>query len=172
MRNVFQLAASILIGLLSYVAVFTSIVHRPMTIDSLGVYLDRKSELLKSVPGRRILVLAGSNGRFSHSCEELERVTGIPGINLSINAEISLAYQFRRYLPLMHPGDVLYLPLEYRSRSFPKSDWVGVESNFLIYKHVQEIFQLYSPAGALHSLFNFDIRYLISSIGGRLRPGA
>lgn len=165
MRDIFKLLGSVLVGMVLYISVFAFMVHRPMTVDSLGGYVDRKLELLRSVPGRRILILAGSNGRFSHSCEEIQRVTGIPAVNLSINAEISLNYQFNRYLPWMNPGDLVYLPLEYRTRHFPKEDWVGAESSYLFYNHTGEIPKIYSLRGIFHSAFNFDVRYLISSLG-------
>jgi hypothetical protein len=105
-------------GALAYLLLFMFVVHRPLTIDEFGSYATRKREILATTPAPRILIFAGSNGRFSHSCAQITADTGVACVNLSNSASINLKYQLDNYVDLLRPGDVIYLPLEYRSGTY------------------------------------------------------
>ena len=77
MRTVVAFVAAIAAGLVLYVLVFTSVVHQPLTIDAIGRYMAAKQAVLRRTPAPRIVILAGSNGRFSHSCATITAATGI-----------------------------------------------------------------------------------------------
>jgi hypothetical protein len=168
MRNIYAIFGAFLLGIAAYLFLFTAAVYKPLTIDSIASYVARKRTVLATVSGPRIIIMAGSNGRFSHSCVEITARTGIRCVNLSNAAGIGYKYQFGEYLDLIHPGDLIYLPLEYRRADFYDPDFVGDESKVLMYRAPARLFQLYSWRGVLEAAFAYDPRYLISGIGEML----
>jgi len=76
-------------------------------------YFEIKMQYLVQADEQKLVLLAGSNGRFSHSCEIIEKQLSIPCVNMSISADLSLDYQFEKIKPYLNPGDTVYLPLEY-----------------------------------------------------------
>ena len=152
-------------GLLAYLLVFMLVVHRPLTIDEFGPYAARTRAILAATAGPRIVIFAGSNGRFSHSCAQITADTGIACVNLSNAASISLKYQLDNYVDLLRAGDVVYLPLEYRSRAYFDPDGVGDEAQFLMYRDPRRMLTLYNWRGLAKAAFGFSPRYLVTGLG-------
>src|SRR5208337_1739196 len=48
----------------------------------------------------------------SHRCETIEAFIGRPCVNAGIAVGIGLDYLFTRWKPLLHRGDIVYMPLE------------------------------------------------------------
>lgn len=163
-----DLAIAVLVGVLLYLLVFGFVVHKPLTVGITARYLDHKTRYLESIKGRqKIVVLAGSNGRFSHRCEEIQRVSGIACANLSISADLDLLWQFHKYSAGLEKGDLLYLPLEYRSAKSgnesvrPKS---GGEAPYIIAYDKSDLLK-YTPMQAVDAIFNFNIKFFLSAVG-------
>ena len=108
-----QLISAAILSCVAYFFVFHFVVHKPLTIGVMKDYFSEKLGYLSKIHGRKIIILAGSNGRFSHRCETIENETGIPCSNMSIAASISLDYQLDKIKPHLSAGDLIYLPLEY-----------------------------------------------------------
>lgn len=164
MRRLLLLAAAVLCGLLVHIAIFTLVVRKPLTQSVVGDYVARKQAILAATPGPRIVILAGSNGRFSHSCAVIARETGIGCVNLSIAATLGLDFQIDTYIDALRPGDLVYLPLEYRDARAYDPDFVGDERFFLTAADPARMVSLYPPRGVLKAFLGFDVRYLISAI--------
>lgn len=152
-------------GALAYLLLFMFVVHRPLTIDEFGAYGARKREILATTPAPRIIIFAGSNGRFSHSCAQITADTGIACVNLSNSASINLKYQLDDYVDLLRSGDLVYLPLEYRSREFFEPDRVGDEAFHLMYNDPRRMLRLYRWHGLARAAFGFNPRYMITGLG-------
>lgn len=147
-----------------YVVVFILVVHKPLTIGIYKEYYDKKLGYLSSIQNNKIVILAGSNGRFSHRCETLEAEIGMPCSNMSITASISLDYQFEMIKPHLHSGDLVFLPLEYGALSGTKKDLMaGTELPYIMAYNLKYLLKLH-PERLLHALFFFDIKFLISGL--------
>jgi hypothetical protein len=126
-----------------------------------------KSNYLASIQDqKKIVIFAGSNGRYSHRCETIATQTGIACANLSSAAGFDLQWQMSNYWPYLRRGDVLYMPLEYWPL-LPPGATIGSEAPYVV-RHDHAALTRYSTAQLPHALFYFDIRFLFSSIGEML----
>ncbi len=110
-----------LASLLLYWTLFGFVLDRPL---SLGLFRNQiESSLARgaSIQGRKLVLIAGSNGPYSHRCETIEPILDIPCVNAGIAVGIGLDYLFARWRPLLRPGDAVYLPLEEAQYSRPAS---------------------------------------------------
>ncbi|MGL4541147.1 MAG: hypothetical protein ACRCUI_01390, partial [Polymorphobacter sp.] len=121
--------------------------------------------ILAATPGPRIIIFAGSNGRFSHSCAQITADTGIACVNLSNIGGVSLKFQLDDYIDLLQAGDLIYLPLEYRSRAFFDPDGVGDEAPYLLYNAPARMPGLYGWRGLPRAVFGSSPRTLVTGLG-------
>lgn len=168
MRKLALLAAAVIAGLAAYLVVFVLLVEKPLTQNIFADYIARKQQILAATPSPRIVIFAGSNGRFSHSCAVITQVTGIPCANLSITATLGQRYQVDSYLSLLRAGDLVYMPLEYRDEHVYDPTFVGDEHFNLVATDPARVLALYTPRGVLRAFFGFNFRYLISATGEML----
>jgi hypothetical protein len=151
-------------GVALYLVTFGFCLDRPLTVDTVGDYLRYKTDYLVGIRDqRKIVIFAGSNGRYSHRCETIGNLTGLACANLSIAAGFGLGWQMSKYWPYLHKGDVLYLPLEYWPLFAPASQVDG-EAPYLV-RRVHSSLAGYRPQQLAAALFYFDVRYLFSAIG-------
>lgn len=107
-----RLAMACFLSLAIYGVVFAFWLDRPLSIGLLRAQLDAKLARGAVIEGRKLVILAGSNGPYSHRCETIESIAGMPCVNGGVAVGIALDYLFARWKPLLRPGDVVYLPLE------------------------------------------------------------
>ncbi len=101
-----------LLSLVSYAIWFGAILDRPLTIGMFRDQIDAKMARGASIDGPKLVIIAGSNGPYSHRCETMEPLLGIACVNAGIAVGIGLDYLFARWETELHPGDAVYLPLE------------------------------------------------------------
>jgi hypothetical protein len=160
----YELLVVVLLGICFYLAAFTFVIERPLTIDEIGAYIQYKVDYLASIRGqRKIAIFAGSNGRYSHRCETIAEQSGIACANLSSAAGFDLQWQMSRYWPYLERGDVLYMPLEYWPL-LPPGAKIGSEAPYVVRRDHASLV-MYSPSQLAFALFYFDIRYFFSGIG-------
>ena len=99
-------------SLILYGAAFTWLLDRPLTLGALRARVEATVALGETIQQPKLVILAGSNGPFSHRCETIEPIIGRPCINAGVAVGVGLDYLFTRWKPLLHPGDLVYLPLE------------------------------------------------------------
>jgi hypothetical protein len=112
MRALTRLIGPCLASLLLYGLAFGFVLDRPLSLGFLQYQLDAKLARAASLDGRRLVILAGSNGPYSHRCEVMEPILGMPCVNGGVAVGIGLDYLFARWQTLLRPGDVVYLPME------------------------------------------------------------
>ena len=163
-----QLAFAALTSLLFYTGIFVFIVHKPLTVGVMQQYYANKLSYLESIDDRKIVLLAGSNGRFSHRCETMEPLLGMPCSNMSVSADLSLDYQLDIIKPYLNSGDIVYLPLEFGALSGTKQEvMAGAEQPYVVaYDH--GYLQGMGVERLVHALFYFDLKFLISGLGEML----
>lgn len=166
------LLAACMTSCVLYFAVFGFLVRKPLTIGANLRYLDHKLEYLRQLEGRKLVLLAGSNGRFSHRCETLEQILALPCANMSIQAGISLDFQFSRIEPYLGAGDIVYLPLEYEFFGGDlRSMMGGAELPLCVAYEKEQLWNL-GPVRLAYALFYFDLKFLIAGLGEMLLEAA
>jgi hypothetical protein len=101
-----------LVSLLLYFTLFGLVLTRPLSLGMFRQQIDARLARGAAITGPKLVILAGSNAPYSHRCEVIEPLLGMPCVNAGIAVGIGLDYLFARWRPLLHPGDVVYLPLE------------------------------------------------------------
>ncbi|WP_193092497.1 hypothetical protein [Halomonas colorata] len=72
-----------------------------------------KQEAASALPSPKIVVVSGSGAMFGINSGELEAAYHLPAVNLGVNAGISLPVILHEAVPVIKPGDLVLLPLEY-----------------------------------------------------------
>src|SRR5580692_4734346 len=109
---VYRVLLPCLASLLIYGVLFGVVLDRPLSLGMFRQQIDAKLARGAAIEGPKLVIIAGSNGPYSHRCETIEPLLGMPCANAGIALGIGLDYMFARWRPLLHPGDVVYMPLE------------------------------------------------------------
>ncbi len=107
-----RILAPIAASLLLYGLLFAAVLDRPLSLGMFRALIEAKLARGARLEGPKLVIIAGSNGPYSHRCETIEPVLGRPCVNAGIAVGIGLDYLFARWRPLLGPGDIVYLPLE------------------------------------------------------------
>ena len=156
-RKVARLISACLASLLIYALVFGFIDDRPLALGFLQEQIDAKLARGASIDGPKLVILAGSNGPYSHRCEIIERILAMPCVNGGVAVGIGLDYLFTRWSPLLHPGDVVYLPMEEEqySRGHLATD-LGPDAS-IMFRHDWRTLAALPPQRWVAALFSFDL---------------
>jgi hypothetical protein len=104
------------------------------------------------------VILAGSNGPYSHRCEVIEPILGIPCVNGGVAVGIGLDYLFARWQRVLHRGDIVYLPMEeaqyVRTRVATE---LGPDAA-IMFRHDWRTLASLGAERWLAALFSFDLR--------------
>lgn len=163
MRKPVTLAAALLVSVMLYLAVF-SVLHRPLTTGVVGEALRERSAYARSLESPKLVVWAGSNGRYSHRCETLSKVTQLPCANLSVAMGVGVDIQLRLYEPLLNRGDIVYMPLEYGQYSVGRDEMEGGIENATLVQDFQALLWSLEPQRLVRAYGSFDLTYLIHGV--------
>ncbi len=108
-----------------YLALFHFVLTRPMTLGDMTRMIQRKEQIAEAAPPGAILIAAGSNGRFSHSCATLSELLDRPCANMGVAASIQIDFLFNWVSQVAKKGDLVYVPLEYPLWSAQRSDFLS-----------------------------------------------
>lgn len=147
-----------LVSLLLYALLFACILDRPLSLGFLQHQIDAKLTRGASIRGRKLVILAGSNGPYSHRCEIIEPILHMPCVNGGVAVGIGLDYLFARWQPLLRAGDFVYLPMEeeqyVRTRNVTE---LGPDAA-IMFAHDWRTLSLLGPRRWLAAMFSFDLR--------------
>ncbi len=120
-----------LASLAAYVCIYAFWVKKPVTFGWLHDSMLAKYGRLASLKNvRKLVILAGSNGRYSHSAKVFSEKLGINAVNMSIAASISVPYQIEQIKPYLSRGDIVYLPLETFNYCAPEKSYLRSTEGF------------------------------------------
>jgi hypothetical protein len=153
-RLVFACAASLLL----YAAAFGFVLDRPLSLGFLEHQLDAKLERAASIRGAKLVILAGSNGPYSHRCETIEPLLEMPCVNGGVAVGIGLDYLFARWQPLLNPGDIVYLPMEEAQYIRPRAAMELGPDAAIMFRHDWRTLASLAPRRWLAALFASDLR--------------
>ena len=99
-------------SLLLYGVAFAWLLDRPLTLGSLRARIEATVALGATIHGRSWSSWPARTVPISHRCETIEPIIDMPCVNAGVAVGIGLDYLFARWKPLLHPGDIVYLPME------------------------------------------------------------
>jgi hypothetical protein len=151
-------------SLLVYGAAFDWLLDRPLSLGQPRALLDAKLARGAAIAGRKLVIIAGSNGPYSHRCETIEPIIGMACVNAGVAVGISLDYLFARWEPLLRPGDAVYLPLEEAQYSASiASSRLGPDAAIMA-RHDWRTLSRMSPDRWAAAYFAFDVRAAVMSV--------
>ncbi len=164
-------------SILLYVLAFGFVLDRPLSLGLLRLEMAQKTTRLAELPSPKLVILAGSNGPYSHSCAVIGPMLGMPCENAGIAVGIGLDDLFRRYAPALHAGDVVYMPMEFRQYGITRAENdAAADAGFLL-RHDWAVLAGLPPDRVLGAVFCCDLSDLLESLvempaGFLFRPAA
>ena len=153
------LAGSVLL----YLAVF-SVVQRPLTVGEVARQLDTRLQFSQQLRSPKLVIFAGSNGRYSHACMPLAQALALPCVNASIGVGIGLDFQLDAWLEQLHAGDLVYMPLEYGQHRSTRADMQAGLQNALLVHHWPGRLWALPPERIVRAWASFDVSFLIQGL--------
>ncbi|HEX7390679.1 MAG TPA: hypothetical protein VF286_11245, partial [Acidiphilium sp.] len=95
-----------------YLIAFGFVLDRPLSLGTLRLEMSQKLTRGAKLASPKLVILAGSNGPYSHSCAVIGAMLRLPCENAGIAVGIGLDDLFARWAALLEPGDIAYLPME------------------------------------------------------------
>jgi hypothetical protein len=162
MRRLASLVAACLASLAVCALLFGFIVHKPLTIDVIADLLRRKVEYAERIASPKLIIFAGSNARFSHRCATIEALLALPCVNFGVARGIGLDYLLGDLDPVLRPGDIVYMPLEYEWYTDDKiATMSGPDAALMAYGDKRRLLAL-GWERSLRAFFAFDPAFLVS----------
>src|SRR4051812_28386358 len=108
MRQFLSLLAAAVLSLAVYLLLFGFVVSRPMVVDQVGTFMDKKLSYARATRHPKLFVVGGSNARFSHSCAVLEASLHRPCVNMGISGDVGLDWTLEKTRNQLASGDLVY----------------------------------------------------------------
>jgi hypothetical protein len=158
-----RVVLSCLASLALYFALFATVLDRPLSNGFLSHQIDTKLARGAAIEGVKLVILAGSNGPYSHRCETIAPIIGRPCVNAGVAVGIGLDYLFARWEPLLRPGDAVYLPMESTQYSRARLENTLGPDAAILFRHDWATLSGLAPDRWLGAAFAFDLRALVMS---------
>ena len=137
-----------------YLAAFGLVLDRPLSLGLLRLEMRGKLARAATLPSPKLVILAGSNGPYSHSCRVIGAMLALQCENGGIAVGIGLDDLFLRWLPVLHRGDIVYLPMEVQqydvSRAANRMDVDGA----MLFRHDRALLWRLPPDRILGAAFD------------------
>ena len=171
MKRLFVVLACLMGSLTLYLATFT-VVRRPLTLGDLTGQLDFKLAYAASLPSPKIMILAGSNGRYSHACAPLSTALGRPCVNASIASGIALDFLLHEFGAMLRKGDLVYMPLEYDQYGVSESTMHAGVQNAALLRHRPDYLWQQDTVAVVRTYGAYDLPFLIRGVAEMGLAGA
>ena len=165
MKYFLSLLGACAVSLLAYLFVFGFVVSRPLVVDQIRDFMDRKLAYARATPHPKIFVVAGSNARFSHSCAVLELALKRPCVNMGIAGDVALDWTLDNVRRQLAAGDLVYMPIEYDLYSRTRERLMtGMDAAYR-FRHDKKSLLSRGPEGVARAAFMFSLPTLVQSVG-------
>jgi len=148
-----RLGVCALLSVVLYLLLFGLVLERPLSLEPLQLEMAQKSARLAALPSPKLVILAGSNGPYSHSCVVMGAMLGLPCENAGIAVGIGLDEIFARYAPALHAGDVVYMPMELEQYAMTRAQYRALVDGELLLRHDRAALTDLPPGRVLGALF-------------------
>ncbi len=159
-----RLVCAALASLLLYGVLFGAVLDRPLELGFLARQLDDRLARAATIHGPKLVILAGSNGPYSHRCEVIEPMLGLSCVNGGVAVGIGLDYLFTRWRALLHAGDVVYLPMEQDQYAAGRLATSLGPDAAIMFRHDWTTLAELPPKRWLAAMFAFDLRAGLMSV--------
>ncbi|HTQ72225.1 MAG TPA: hypothetical protein VMH92_12115 [Acidocella sp.] len=136
-----------------YLALCGLVLERPLSLEPLRLEMAQKTARLAALPSPKLVILAGSNGPFSHSCAVMGPMLGLACENAGIAVGIGLDEMFARYAPALHAGDVVYMPMELEQYAMTGAQYRALVDGALLLRQDRAMLLRLPPGRVLGALF-------------------
>jgi hypothetical protein len=159
-----RLVCAALLSLALYAVLFGALLDRPLELGFLAHELDARLARAATIHGPKLVILAGSNGPYSHRCEVIEPMLDLPCVNGGVAVGIGLDYLFARWRLQLHPGDVVYLPMERQQYIAGRRATALGPDAAIMFRHDWTTLRALAPKRWVAALFAFDLRAGLMSL--------
>jgi hypothetical protein len=165
MRAFLYLMAACAISLVLYLLLFGFLVSRPLVVDQAQQMLERKLAYGRAAGHPQIVIIAGSNARFSHSCAVLEQQLHRPCTNMGVAGTVGIDWTLGSAHQILKPGDLAYMPIEFDIYSLPRAQlFTGMDAAYR-FRHDKGSLAERGPEGVARAAFMFSLPTLAQSLG-------
>ena len=159
-----RLLAACALSVALYFLVFAALLDRPFSLGLLRLEIAQKTARLAQLPSPKLVIIAGSNGPYSHSCVVMGAMLNLPCENAGIAVGIGLDDLFARYAPLLHPGDILYMPMELQQYTATRAQYpTSADGGFLL-RHDRSVLLKLPPDRILGAIFCCNLPDFLESL--------
>jgi hypothetical protein len=151
-------------SILIYLLVVAFLVKKPLTMGFIHDAQQVRAAYWRAHPGPKLVIIAASNGLFSHRAEVMEKVLGLPCLNGSTIGQFGVDVQIALAKRWLAPGDIVFMPLEYTSYVLTSEEIDKSEANSYIIAYAPWLLHDFGWHRVLCVLFHFDLKYLISAL--------
>ena len=159
-----RLVCAALASLGLYALLFGAVLDRPLDLGFLARQFDDGLARAATIRGPKLVILAGSNGPYSHRCQVIEPMLDLPCVNGGVAIGIGQDYLFMRWRAQLHPGDIVYLPMEQQQYTVGRSATALGPDAAIMFRHDWPTLGELAPQRWLAALFAFDLRAGLMSV--------
>ena len=165
MRAFLTLVAACAVSLVLYLVLFGFLVSRPMVVDQAQEMLDKKLAYGLATGHPKIVLIAASNARFSHSCAVLEQSLHRPCVNLGVAGDVGIDWILDSARRILARGDLAYMPIEFDLYARPRARlFTGMDAAYR-FRHDKVSLAERGPEGVARAAFMFSLPTLAQSLG-------
>lgn len=165
MRDFLHLLAACAISLTLYMALFGFLVSRPLVVDQAQEMLEKKEAYGRATGHPKIVLIAASNARFSHSCAVLEQSLHRPCVNLGVAGDVGIDWVLDAARRILAHGDLAYMPIEFDIYSRPRARLFTSMDAAYRFRHDKNSLAERGPEGVVRAAFMFSLPTLAQSLG-------
>jgi hypothetical protein len=154
MRRLASVVVLLAGSVLLYGLLFAFLLSRPLSLGTLRHTLGEKIAAAAAERPPRLIILAGSNALFSHSCAVIGLMLRLPCINGGVAVGLGLDYQFALWKPVLRPGDTLYMPMELQQYAVAAGPARMGPDAALMLQRDRGLLLAFGPARSLAALFS------------------
>jgi hypothetical protein len=167
-----RLIGCLVLSFILYGAAFGFVLERPLSTGLLDLEMAQKAARLATLPPPKLVILAGSNGPYSHSCAVISGMLRMPCENAGIAVGIGLDDVFARYARFLRPGDVVYMPMELRQYAMTRRDYAAGVDGAILLRYDKSLLLTMPVDHIVAALFCCDLEDMIESVAEMavLRP--
>jgi hypothetical protein len=163
MKALLKLIAAAALSLALYLVINGFVLDRPVSLGSIAPMIAKKVAYGEKAPGPKLVIIAGSNARTSHRCALLEQRLGMACVNAGNTAGLGMDYMLRSFEPIIKPGDVVYLPMEYQQYGATRTQTLTGPDAAVLFRHDKAALLARGPEGVIRAAFMFDLSTIIDS---------